>query len=83
MTIGGHYNVFRKVFTNEHHDYLLVGVSTPYIGQYCHTDWANEDNKHYTAGADSKISWVKSDMHWHFGVQILGFGFYLKRQWGY
>lgn len=45
--------------------------------------WSGELYSSYKLEAKTEVNFIKSDVHWYFGISILGFGFFIKRQWDY
>jgi hypothetical protein len=84
MYLGGDKLIYKKVYTDQDFDYLECYLSFPLIGRYKEGDLLSPCSYKVTEiQAPTKISFIRSDIHWIFVFKILGFGFSLRRQWGY
>lgn len=80
--IGGNYTIFSKEF-GEFHNYISIVFYTPYIWKGSYNDELISDAHGVVVEANTKLQYRANDFYWFFMIKLLGFGFSIKRQWGY
>lgn len=80
--LGGWYKVFERDCGGVACNYLWIRLSLPTVAAYEDHGYG-DPTKCYVFSLGTKASFLISRCHWYVGLQVLGFGLSVKRQWDY